>query len=330
MKNTTKKKMKNNTFLLILLCLSALFILSCAPAKFSDFENPVDARGRTFHVKTPLKALWVTRDYLAHIPASWDGEQPLPVVIALHGAFMTAAEMEKHTGLSALADRENFMVVYPNGMGIAGFLQHWNAGFCCGKAQEEGIDDAAFIDYCLSDLEQIYPLDTSRMYILGVSNGGMLAYQYAAQRPDKIAALTVIVGGLPENQELYIPPKDALPLCIIHGRQDETIPYHGGYLNGAPDPDLPTFMSTQKTAKNWALRNGCDDSPQSDYLHEGRVLFEEWRHCRNNANVALYTIENFTHEWPGGEHVEDIPTQNGVPLDAADIAWRFMAPYSIR
>ena len=66
-------------------------------------------------------------------------------MIVIHGAFSTAREMERMSGFSRLADREGFIVVYPNGIGLLGYLQHWNVGQCCGKAAKDGVDDLGFV-----------------------------------------------------------------------------------------------------------------------------------------------------------------------------------------
>ena len=78
-----------------------------------------------------------SRSYLLHVPTGYQSGRGYPLVVVLHGAFSTAREMEDWTGWSTLADREGFVVAYPEGgWGILGFLQHWNAGHCCGKAAD--------------------------------------------------------------------------------------------------------------------------------------------------------------------------------------------------
>ena len=87
----------------------------------------------------------VRRSYYVHVPAGHDGKTPLPVVVALHGAFSTARNFEEESGFSLLADRESFIVVYPQGIGLGNLFRHWNSGHCCGKAKKQNIDDVGFV-----------------------------------------------------------------------------------------------------------------------------------------------------------------------------------------
>jgi polyhydroxybutyrate depolymerase len=84
----------------------------------------------TREYKVDLRLFGVRRSYLLHTPQGYQGGRDLPLIIALHGGFSTAADMEKETGFSGLADREMFFVAYPNGFGLLGRLQHWNADHC--------------------------------------------------------------------------------------------------------------------------------------------------------------------------------------------------------
>ena len=107
--------------------------------------------------------------------------------------------MEKFSGFSALADREKFLVLYPDGMGLFGYLQHWNAGHCCGKAAKDKVDDVGFIAAAIEDVCDHLRVDRSRIYMLGFSNGGMMAYRFAAEKTNPAGR-----RGLP---------------CRVHGRQ---------------------------------------------------------------------------------------------------------------
>ena len=91
------------------------------------------------------KRVPATRSYRNHLRTLRNNERPLPLVLVLHGAFGSAREIEQVSGFSELADREGFVVVYPNGIGLFRLLRHWNAGFCCGRAMRAGWDDMGFL-----------------------------------------------------------------------------------------------------------------------------------------------------------------------------------------
>ena len=69
-----------------------------------------------------------------------------------------------------LADREGFVVVYPQGIGLLGMFRHWNSGHCCGKARKTGIDDVAFVLSVVDDVASKLRIDRTRLYVTGFSN----------------------------------------------------------------------------------------------------------------------------------------------------------------
>jgi len=96
------------------------------------------------------------RSYIAHIPQG--ATKPMPVVIMFHGGGSNAEAQEKYTQMDAVADREHFIVVYPNGTGRGRFLV-WNAGTCCGAAPAKHIDDVGFVRAVIADLGKRVPID---------------------------------------------------------------------------------------------------------------------------------------------------------------------------
>src|SRR5438477_11675530 len=79
------------------------------------------------HTRT-LAIAEVKRSYIVHVPPKHDACKPTPVVLALHGATMTASLMQWYVGLDKTADEAGFIVVYLNGTGPGDFLLTWNAG----------------------------------------------------------------------------------------------------------------------------------------------------------------------------------------------------------
>jgi polyhydroxybutyrate depolymerase len=84
------------------------------------------------------------------------------VVLALHGAFSTARKFERESGLSLLADREGFLVVYAQGIGLGDLFRHWNSGHCCGKARKMNLDDVGFALAAVDDVARRNPVDRAR------------------------------------------------------------------------------------------------------------------------------------------------------------------------
>lgn len=99
--------------------------------------------------------------------------------------------------MSAKADKEGFFVVYPNGDGPAPpFLLTWNARGCCGFSSSGKVDDLGFVRKLLQHLQQQLPIDRSRIFVTGISNGGMIANRIGCALSDIVAAVAPVAGCL--------------------------------------------------------------------------------------------------------------------------------------
>jgi polyhydroxybutyrate depolymerase len=260
------------------------------------------------------------RSYRIHLPAG--RAQPSPMVVVLHGAFSTARGIEKRSGFSRLADEEGFVVVYPNGYGFLGLLRHWNAGHCCGRARSIGLDDVAFLDAVLDDVARRVDIDQRRVYVIGESNGAMLAYLYAAARSQRIAAAAAVIGTIgsgPATAVERIPPPQApVPMTIVHGRADGVIPFHGG--PSERDPDV-SWVSVSDSAAFWVEHNGTPRQPEVTVLFGGRVVRSAWQ-GNALAAVVLYEIKDWPHLWPGPESTAALAPDDPLRrFDSARVIW---------
>ena len=174
---------------LLALAATAVALYSGGTYIFS-LHGPLDALGQP--AGTASKTLEFggrTRNYLVHPPKGYDGKSSLPLVLVLHGAIQGATNVERMSGMSAKADKENFLAVYPNGTSGSGLAPTWNAGACCGYAQMNKVDDVGFLRALIDRLEHDYPIDPKRVFATGISNGGMMSYRLACEMADRIAAV---------------------------------------------------------------------------------------------------------------------------------------------
>jgi polyhydroxybutyrate depolymerase len=131
------------------------------------------------------------RRYLLHIPPGYDPGKPTPVVLAFHGRFSTGREMEKLTNLSELADKQGFIVVYPNGYG-----RSWNAGHGTGEAEARGVNDVKFTVELINSLCQTMNIDRRRVYATGFSNGATFVHRLGCEVSERIAAIAAVAGTI--------------------------------------------------------------------------------------------------------------------------------------
>jgi poly(3-hydroxybutyrate) depolymerase len=154
------------------------------------------------------------RTFLLHSDAG--GNQPKPLIVALHMASHSAAQMES-TGLSTFGDAEHLDVAY--GEGVHGY---WNAGGCCG---DDTANDLLYLRQVVTAVEGLANIDRSRVYVVGMSNGGMMAYRAVCEEPDIFAAAGVVAGALMPGVNCA---HTDIHVIEIHGTRDNVVPLHGG------------------------------------------------------------------------------------------------------
>jgi len=235
------------------------------------------------------------RSYLLHIPPAYRSGKPLPLVIMLHGGGGNAENAARMTGLSSKADKEGFIVVYPNGTGqLKSGLLTWNAGHCCGYAFEKKVDDVGFIKTLIERLQRQFDIDSKRIYATGMSNGAMMAYQLGCKLSDMIAAIALIAGSFGvENCQ----PEFPLSVIIFHGTADEHVLYEGSKSKKSLDKRERVDRPVSYAVSFWVKHNDCSTIPQRQ--GKGNIIQETYTGFRDGVEVVLYTIKGGGHAWPG-------------------------------
>ncbi|MEX2160456.1 MAG: PHB depolymerase family esterase [Anaerolineales bacterium] len=258
------------------------------------------------------------RNVIVHIPPAYDGGAKLPLLIVLHGGGQNAEGIQRLSEMDGDADEYGFVVAYPDGSGrLEDRVLTWNAGHCCEYAMEQGVDDVAFLGLLIDSMVSHYSIDSDRIYITGISNGGMMAYRAGAELADKVAAIAPIaatVGGRsPDSSVDVVIPAPAAPVAVIafHGMQDHNVPYEGGIGPAALSVgryDLPVETSVVF----WVQANGCDSQPATETQAAGNIIVDTYSGCDADASVVLVTIVDGGHAWPGAQRglVSDPPTQD--------------------
>ena len=274
----------------------------------------------------------IARSYLVHLPLA-PGQKPLPVILVFHGGGGSAAQMEDYSGMDASADRHGFLAVYPDGSGTPGSsrLLTWNAGFCCGYAQNHDVDDVGFIAALLDDLARHALIDKHRIYATGMSNGAMMADRLAEGMPEQIAAIAPVSGA-------YLPVIDrasrAVPVMHIHSVDDPRALYYGGL--GPPFPltnNRVQHPAVEDAIARWVDRDGCQGAASvAEKRSEEKFTATKYvyRPCRDNAEVVLWKLTGSGHVWPGSDrNFRKLMGESTHIIDANEEIWNFVSRYSL-
>ena len=229
-----------------------------------------------------------------------DAAGPWPLVLVLHGGGGTAKRMIEFSGFSALGRTEGFAACYPESVS-----RHWNDGRvdgnaeAAGKAVEGDADDAGFLAALVAKLVADRVADPTRVYLCGISNGGMMSLRMACEYPQLFAAAGVIAASQPTTH----PCKSSTPLPIyfFHGTEDPLVPYAGG------DVKLVKFGrsrghvdSVEATVASWAVRDRAGAPvesafPATDPKDPTRALLHSY-----GPDLKFCAIQGGGHTWPGG------------------------------
>ena len=265
-----------------------------------------------------------TRRYHVHVPPVRAENAPLPVMLVFHGGGGNGEQVARSTGFSQLADREGFVVVYPDGTGrLRQRLLTWNCGGLPCYATEQKVDDVGFVRALLADLGKRERVDPTRVYATGMSNGGMMVHRLTRECPELLAAVAPVAGAMNWTEAA---PKLPMPILIVHGRADQHVLFAGGKPKEAVGRAGERIdASVAEALAYYRARNGQSGEPERTKV--GAVETTRWdepaREGEQTAPVVLVAIDGEGHTWPGsarGRLLADTPTK---AFSATDEIWRF-------
>ncbi|HOM74737.1 MAG TPA: PHB depolymerase family esterase [Fervidobacterium sp.] len=283
----------------------------------------------TGYIDATLTVDGIERTYCMYVPdiPAVHNREPLPLLIALHGAGGTAKGMEENVTLGKfdeLAYKEGFIVVYPDGV-----QKQWNDGKNDTNTSKDGVDDVEFISMLIDEVAKVYSIDDRRIYVTGLSNGGMMAFRLACELSDRITAIAAVAALMPENLASTI-PTDKVSVLLIHGTDDPLVPWDGGNVH-LFSISGGRVLSVAQTVEFWVNHNGCSLQipktylPDVDETDETRVWKEEYTNVQDGARVVLYGIDGGGHSWPGG--IVNLPMwiigRTNNDINACDLIWTF-------
>jgi polyhydroxybutyrate depolymerase len=218
--------------------------------------------------------------------------------------------MERSSGLSRLADRAGFVVAYPSATGPHAF---WNLG---PPVAGHAADDVAFADALIRRLVASGCIDRTRIYAVGVSNGGGLAARLGCERASELAAVVTVAGTYGHLESCR--PAQPVSVLEIHGTDDRSVPYRG-------DPEDGYRGAVRTWLAKWAREDGCRTSPRRAIVAP-RTARLDWGPCASGTAVGHLELYGEGHVWPGAD-----PPDPGAasPVSAAWETWRFVASHRL-
>jgi polyhydroxybutyrate depolymerase len=280
------------------------------PANVAQSEQTltVDGRERTFIVQAPKEP---------------EGE--LPVVFFFHGGGGGARNVA--LAFRDMVAQENFLAVYAQG-----WKNNWNDGRQgeAIAAQVENVDDVKFVRAIVDELERSHPIDRSRIFATGPSNGGIFSHYLAAKAADLFAGIAPVIGGLAEPVAHDFQPTHPVSLLVIQGDADRLVPIGGGPILGADRRGR--VIATEAMLKKYLAHNEISGEPQVARLpdtdpDDGTTTeVRRFPPGKEGVRVEYYLVRGGGHTMPGsrrGQGREALVGKTSRDFRAVEVIWQF-------
>ncbi|MEO1444208.1 MAG: PHB depolymerase family esterase, partial [Chloroflexota bacterium] len=251
------------------------------------------------------------REYTLYLPDDYDPEEPLPMVVTLHGRFQTGAEMGSYMDLHNFANANDFIVLYPQALDGEWNFLHGIEGTTTGEHS-----DVDFINSVVDEVTEDYNVDVTRRYVMGMSNGGLMVQRIACETPERYAAFASVASSAFNGMQFVCMEggQQTAPMLLMHGTDDTNIPWDG-LTSTASGQTVQLTLPVPEALGFWAAFNGCNPSSDSSMFPslglspgtEVRMLVVD---CPENTGVSLYAIVGGGHNYPG---------HDGLPVQLAGL-----------
>ncbi len=195
--------------------------------------------------------LIAARPYDSYVPPRYDPSRPTPLVIMLHGYGATPFVEDAVFGLTEFQASSDFLLAEPSGLIDSMKHPFWNATDACCDFDHTGVDDVAYLNAVIDDMQARYNVDPKRIFVTGHSNGGFMSYRLACDAAPRLAAIVSLAGAMWMDTTRC---KPAAPVAVleVHGDADTEVPYAGStsFRGGS-------FPGAAQSVADWAAFNGC-------------------------------------------------------------------------
>ncbi|MEM8889967.1 MAG: T9SS type A sorting domain-containing protein [Bacteroidota bacterium] len=259
----------------------------------------------------------LNRSYILYVPASYDGQEAVPLLFNFHGYTSNANAQMVYGDFRPIADTTGFIIVHPQGTLDNQGKTHFNVGW-----GGSSTDDVGFTDLLLDSLIANYNIDESRVYSTGMSNGGYMSYYLACQLSDRIAAVASVTGSMTPLQYNGCSPTHSTPILQIHGTQDNVVPINGANWTRSIDDVI----------QYWVNYNNCDSDPEitaipnTNATDQSTVEHIVYKNGDNGVQTEYFKVNGGSHTWPGSS----IPAVGtNYDINASLEVWNFLSRYDI-
>ncbi len=302
----------------------ALLILSSFFACKKTDDSPVVVADKPTEQTTQLITVdGRSREYILYLPAAYNKATSLPLLFVLHGGTGTDSGMVNLADFRALAERDKFIIVYPQGTD-----KQWNDGRPS-TPNQNGVNDVNFFSSLISNLSSRFLIDNKRIFVTGISNGGFMSSRLGCELSGQFAAFASVAASMEKNT-VYAActPNNPVSAMYIQGTADPLVPFLGGTMTAGSGG---VIASHAEAGLKWVSNNGCSTTavttniPDLSTTDGTTSVRRDFNGGRNNSAVVSIVVTGGGHTWPQGPQylIEAIIGKTAQDFNACETIWDF-------
>lgn len=219
-----------------------------------------------------------------------------PLVISLHGGggYFDSTLLLSKGRLLELKERYNFFLLLPEG-----HYKQWNDGRNF-DSKINFLDDVGYIKALIKFTIENFPINRDKIFIFGISNGGMMSFRFACESAEWIEGFASIAATMPKYLQNRCKPYKKLNVLLIHGTKDPIVPYEGGAVKFF-NKERGEVLSAEESIQFWLSKNQCLKIKKIKTIQKEKEIFTEiFDYECSEKKVKFFKIHNGGHTWPGG------------------------------
>ena len=263
------------------------------------------------------------RSFLIYVPTNI--KENAPLVVAIHGYTSSAKTLMGYSGINQVADKEGFLVAYPQGTKDSRDNNFFNVGY--EFHSDSKVNDVNFIREIVLNLTKDYKLNSKRVFATGMSNGGDMSYLLACTSSDLFTAVAPVAGVMMKDTLENCNPVKKIPIFEIHGTKDSISKFEGDMNN---EDKWGAYYDLPSTIEFWVNKHALNEKEtiqlENKNTEDGTTItFERYWSDESQREFWFYIINDGNHTWPGMTGLFSRTANQDI--NSAEEIWKFFSKF---
>ncbi len=263
------------------------------------------------------------RSFLIYVPTNI--KENAPLVVAIHGYTSSAKTLMGYSGINQIADKEGFLVAYPQGTKDSRDNNFFNVGY--EFHSDSKVNDVNFIREIVLNLTKDYKLNSKRVFATGMSNGGDMSYLLACTSSDLFTAVAPVAGVMMKDTLENCNPVKKIPIFEIHGTKDSISKFEGDMNN---EDKWGAYYDLPSTIEFWVNKHALSEKEtiqlENKNTEDGTTItFERYWSDESQREVWFYIVNDGNHTWPGMTGLFSRTANQDI--NSAEEIWKFFSKF---